>query len=127
MTTGQRSTPERVIFAAAAAILLAIAGSIVWLWLQDRDPAIVTVEQVGVARAEGSQTYVTGSVHNDGDETAEAVQVTAELTVDGEVAAEGEQSIDFLSGGETQEIVFIFEAVESEGEIEMRVASYTIP
>ncbi len=123
----RRITPERVIFAAAAGILLAIAGSILWLWLQDREPAIVTIERVGAARLVGSQMYVTGAVHNDGDETAEALQVVADLTVDGEVVAEGEQFIDFLSGGETQEIVFVFEATAPDGEIGMRVASYSIP
>jgi len=59
--------------------------------------------------------------------TAEAVQVVSELSVGGEVVADGEQIVDFLSGGETQEIVFVFNTVAPDAEIFVRVASYTVP
>ncbi|MBA3399715.1 MAG: TIGR02588 family protein, partial [Acidimicrobiia bacterium] len=59
--------------------------------------------------------------------TAEAVQVIGELTIDGEVVAAGEQFIDFLSGGETEEIVFIFDRAAPEAETSLRVASYKSP
>lgn len=67
---------------------------------------------------------ITAEVTNDGDETAEAVQVHAELNVDGEVVAEGEQIVDFLSGGETEEVVFVFSDVPAGADIELRVASF---
>lgn len=121
-------TPERVTFAVAVVILLGLAGGIGYLWIQPREPAIVTVEQVGPLRSSGTQRYVTGEVRNSGDETAEAVQVVAEVTVDGEVVAEGEQLVDFLSGGETEEVVFVFDDGGSPNvEPELRVASYTVP
>jgi uncharacterized protein (TIGR02588 family) len=53
--------------------------------------------------------------------------VVAELVVDGEVIADGEQLIDFLSGGEVEEIVFILDQTAQEGETNLRVASYTVP
>ncbi len=120
-------TPERVTFAAVAAVLLALAGAIAYLGLQERDPANVTVEQVGEVRLEGTQAYVTGEVRNSGDQTAEAVQVVAEVTVDGQVVSTGEQLIDFLSGGETELIVFIFDQPSLESDPKLRVAGYKVP
>jgi len=123
----QRQAPERVTFAVVAAILLTLAGAIGYLWVQPREPANVTVELADDVRRTGTQVYLTGEVRNSGDETAEAVQVVAELIVDGEVDANGEQVVDFLSGGETEEVVFIFEQVPPEAEPRARVASYTSP
>jgi uncharacterized protein (TIGR02588 family) len=99
----------------------------VYLWIQPRQPPSVTVAMVGDVRLVGSQRYLTGEVRNGGDETAEAVQVIGELTIDGEVVAAGEQFIDFLSGGETEEIVFIFDRAAPEAETSLRVASYKSP
>jgi uncharacterized protein (TIGR02588 family) len=123
----RRGVAERVVVAIAGGVLLALAGAIGWLWLQPRDPAQLNVSRPEVLRQVGGQRYVSAEVRNDGDETAEAVQVVAELSVDGEVVADGEQSVDFLSGGETQEIVFVFDTMAPDGEIRLRVASYTIP
>ncbi len=123
----QRETPERVTFVVVAAILLALAGTIGYLWAQPREPAIVTVRLADDVRRAGTQVYVSGEVHNSGDETAEAGQVIAELIVEGDVDASGEQIVDFLSGGETEELVFIFEQVSPGAEPRARVASYTTP
>ena len=125
--TRLRLTPERVTFTVAVAILLTLAGAITYLWIQPRQPPIVIVAVVGDVRLVGTQRYLTGEVRNAGDETAEAVQVIGELTIDGEVVAEGEQFIDFLSGGETEEIVFIFDRAAPEAETSLRVASYKSP
>jgi uncharacterized protein (TIGR02588 family) len=75
----------------------------------------------------GADSYITAEVTNDGDETAEAVQVQAELTVEGEVMAEAEQIVDFLSGGETEEVVFVLADAPSSAEIEVPVASFKVP
>ena len=121
------STAERVTFIVAVGILAILAGSIVWLWAQPRGPAIVTVAPSGDRRVTDSQTYVTARVRNSGDDTAEAVQVRAELTVDGEVVAEGEQTIDFLSGGESEQVVFVFDVTEPDALVDLRVGGYTVP
>jgi len=122
-----RLAPELVIFAAAVAVLLALAGAIVVLWVQPQEAPSVTVEVVGDVRLVGSQTYMTGEVRNSGDETAEAVQVIGEMTLDGEVVAAGEQVVDFLSGGETESVVFIFDLTMPEADGRLRVASYKVP
>ncbi len=121
------SAAERVTFAVAVGILVVLAGSIVWLWAQPREPAIVTVAPSGDRRVTDSQTYVTARVSNTGDDTAEAVQVRAELTVDGEVVAEGEQTIDFLSGGESEQVVFVFDVTERDALVNLRVGGYSVP
>jgi uncharacterized protein (TIGR02588 family) len=118
---------ERVVVAVAGGVLLAVAGAIGWLWQQPRDPAQLHVGHPEVLRQVNGQRYVSAVVRNDGDETAEAVQVVAELRVDGEVVADGEQLVDFLSGGETQEIVFVFDTTAPDAELLLRVASYIVP
>ena len=45
----------------------------------------------------------------------------------GEEEQEGEQQIDFLSGGETAEGAFVFTLDPAAGELELRVASYKLP
>lgn len=123
----RRATPEGVTFAVAAALLLGLAGAIGVLWFQEREPVRLTVELIGEVRVVDGDSYLTAQVRNAGDETAQAVQVVAELVVDGEVIADGEQLIDFLSGGEVEEIVFILDQTAQEGETNLRVASYTVP
>jgi len=125
--TRRRLTPERMTFAVAVAVLLALGGAIVVLWVQPREAPNVTVEVVGDVRLVDGQSYVTGEVRNTGDETAEAVQVIGELTADGQVVAAGEQFIDFLSGGEAEEVVFIFDSAAPDAESRLRVASYKVP
>lgn len=123
----RRGVAERAVVGVAGGVLLAVAGAIGWLWLQPRDPAQLHVGRPEVLRQVGGQRYVSAEVRNDGDETAEAVQVVAELSVDGEMVADGEQVVDFLSGGETQEVVFVFDTMEADAEILLHVASYTVP
>ena len=114
-------------FAIATAIILVLAGSIGWLWAQPSDPAHVTVEMLGEPRVVDESSYYSAELTNHGDETAEAVQVRAELIADGEVVAEGEQIVDFLSGGKTEELVFVFTDVPTGAQIELRVASFKVP
>jgi uncharacterized protein (TIGR02588 family) len=123
----RRGAAERVVVAIAGGVLLAVAGTIGWLWLQPADPAQLNVGRPQVLRQVDGQRYVSAVVTNNGDETAEAVQVVAELNVDGEVVADGEQVVDFLSGGETQEVIFVFDTMAPDGEILLRVASYSVP
>ncbi len=123
-----RVSPEQVTSAVVAAILLGVAGAIVYLWVQPRQPATLTVELARDVRRTDTQTYITAHVSNSGDETAEAVQVVAELVFEGEVVASGEQVTDFLSGGETEEIVFIFDRASPPDAVpRARVASYMSP
>jgi uncharacterized protein (TIGR02588 family) len=129
MTTNRRTRTraEWVVFAVATAIILALAGAIGWLWAQPYEPATVTAQAVDARRVEGNQTYFSVEVTNHGDETAQAVEVRAALTVDDEVVAEGDQTLDFLSGGRKETVVFVFDDVPPEARIALRVASFKVP
>jgi len=122
-----RTNAEWVVFAIATAIIAVLAGAIGWLWAQPSDPAHMTVQMLGEPRVVDGQSYYTVELVNHGDETAEAVQVRAELLADGEVVAEGEQIVDFLSGGKTEELVFVFADVPTGAQIDVRVASFKVP
>jgi len=67
------------------------------------------------------------TVTNTGGETAESVQIIAELRVNGEVLESGDQQIDFLSSGETQEGAFIFSRNPTQGQLIVRSSSYKLP
>jgi uncharacterized protein (TIGR02588 family) len=116
-----------VVFGVAAGIVAALAIAIGWLWLQPYDPAHITVQQLGSSRVVATQTYISAEVTNEGDETAENVQVHAEMKVDDEVVSEAEQIIDFLSGDEAEEVVFVFADMPPNAEVELTVASFKVP
>jgi len=121
-----RSVAEWVTFAVSAAILLALMGTIAWLGIQPQDPARLTVQASNEPREAGGLQYVFADVTNEGDEPVKSLQILAEVTVDGqEVSAE--QSIDFLSGGAREEVVFVFDADVPVDAIKMRIGSYSIP
>jgi uncharacterized protein (TIGR02588 family) len=123
-----RSPAEWVAFGIASAVLLFIVGSVALVWVNDDGrPARLEVEQSGSARKDGEQFYVTAQVANTGDRTAEGVQVHAELERDGEVVEEGDQTIDFLAGGESEEVVFVFTEDPATGELTVRAASFVKP
>ena len=121
------STAERVTFTAAVGILVILAGSIFWLWAQPREPAIVTVAPSGDRRVTDSQTYVTARVRNSGDDTAQAVQVRAELTVDGEVVAEGEADDRLPLRRRVRASGFVFDVTEPDALVDLRVGGYVVP
>ncbi len=123
----ERTLAEWVTFGVAALILLAIIGGVIYDWIATPPtPPVLTVRQKDDVRRENGQFYVHFEVENSGGETAEAVQVISTLRV-GEEEQEGEQQIDFLSGGETAEGAFVFTLDPAAGELELRVASYKLP
>lgn len=124
---GDRSPAEWVTFAIASAILLGVVGLVLFDWLGTSDiPPQLSVTQ-GNIRTAGEQFYVPFTVENTGGETAQSVQIIAELMVNGETVEDGEQQIEFLSGGETEDGEFIFTEDPASGELTLRVASYTAP
>ena len=123
-----RSPAERVTFGIASLILATIVGLIGYTWLdkQQRQPPTLSVNQGEIREADG-QFYVSFEVVNTGGETAESVQVLAELQGAGRVQESGEQQIDFLSGGEKEEGAFVFKQNPRQGQLTIRVASYKLP
>lgn len=121
----RRSTAEWVSFAVACAVLGLVIGAIASLRIGgEPQPPAFTVRSVP-ARQEAGRFHVQARVENHGDETAENVQVVAELTTPGEAPVEAEQVIDFLSGGDQEEVEFVFAEDPASGELDIEVRSFT--
>ena len=90
-------------------LLAGVIGAASFLWASEkpRQPPILDITQSDTRLAAG-EYYVPFTVTNVGGETAESVQVVAELRIDGEVVDSGEQILEFLSSQETAEGAFIF-------------------
>ena len=125
----QKRTPaEWATFAIACSILFTLTGLVLYNWLtKKQEPPIISVTRNAPIRETQGQFYVPFTVTNTGGETAESVQIIVELRVNGEVLESGEQQIDFLSSGETQEGAFIFSRNPSQGQLIVRSSSYKLP
>jgi uncharacterized protein (TIGR02588 family) len=123
-----RSPAEWTTFSIALIILATIVGLVIYEWLtQKHRPPVLSVTSSSEVRQVPGQFYVPFEIKNSGGETAESVQVIAELRINGEVEESGEQQIDFLASGETEEGAFVFSRDPRQGELSMRVASYKLP
>jgi uncharacterized protein (TIGR02588 family) len=124
----KRTFAEWVTFAIACSILSTVTGLVIYNWAtKKQEPPVISVTRNEPIRASQGQFYVPFKVTNTGGETAQSVQVVAELRVNGEVLESGDQQIDFLSSGETKEGAFIFSRNPSQGELIVRSSSYQLP
>jgi uncharacterized protein (TIGR02588 family) len=124
----KRSLAEWVTFSAATLILTVIVGLVIYTWVNDKhEPPILSVTNKQKIREVNGQFYVPFEIINTGGETAESVQIMAELKINNEVIETGEQQIDFLSTSEKEEGAFIFKSDPRKGQLSLRVASYKSP
>lgn len=121
-----RTTAEWVSFAVACLVLLVVVGLIVVQMAGPQDPPAPVAFRAGSVRASAGSFYVPVKVVNQGDGTAADVQVTAALTIDGELT-EGDQTIAFLAGDEVEQLAFVFGDDPTSGELMIRVSGFTIP
>lgn len=95
-----RTAAEWTMFAVTLAVILAVAGAVVWSWLSGASsPPRFTISP---GQSPAGSTHVPVQITNTGTETA--INVT--------VAAEGgdqprTQTVDYLHGGETVQVVFV--------------------
>ncbi len=123
-----RTRAEWIVFGVSAAIVALVLAVIGVAWLTGpTGPPRLVAERSGPVVREGDVWRVPFTVRNDGGEAADGVQVVAELVVDGRVEGEGEQTIDFLSSGETEEGEFLMGADPATGTLTIEVASYAAP
>lgn len=123
-----RSPAEWTTFSISLLIVAVIVGLVIYKWLtQKHQPPIISINPSSEIREAPGQFYVSFEIENTGGETAESVQVIAELRIDGEVEESGEQQIDFLASGETEKGAFVFSRDPRKGELSVRVASYKLP
>lgn len=121
-----RSLAEWVTLIASVAILAGMFAIVTYLsFAGDNDPIMIrTKAQLGQMRVSDETYYVPISVFNDGDTTAGAVQIQAELKI-GEDVETSEFSIMALAGNDTESGVIAFSRDPRDGELTVRVASYT--
>jgi uncharacterized protein (TIGR02588 family) len=124
----ERSPAEWITFSISLIVLLSIVVLVLYSWFKvgERPPAFV-LERSGEVREVQGKFYVPFTLTNSGGETADTVQVIAELRINGEVKETGEQQFDFLAGGEAEEGEFVFSHNPQDGELVLRVASYQKP
>jgi uncharacterized protein (TIGR02588 family) len=121
-----RSGPEWIILGVSASILAAVVLVLVVLAFRTDDPASPAADPPGPSRQVGEQFFVPVDIVNNGDVGAAEVQVLAELTIDG-VTSSGDQVVDFLGGGERQQLIFIFDDDPADGELEISVTGFAEP
>ena len=124
----RRISAEQVTFTIACLILGTIISLVLLTWATEKDiPPVLSVQtQLGEVREAAGQFYVPYQVTNTGGKTAESVQVTGELEING-VTESGDQTIEFLSKDEVEEGAFVFSRDPRQGELSIRVASYKLP
>ena len=123
-----RLAAERITFAVASLTVVVLMALIVFLWItQDSQPPILSVTIADRICQEQGKYYVPFHITNAGGGTAESVQVIGELRINGKVAEQGEQQIDFLSSGEQEEGAFVFSRNPGQAQLVIRVASYKLP
>ncbi|MBE9205905.1 TIGR02588 family protein [Nostoc sp. LEGE 06077] len=124
----ERSLAEWITFGIASSILAVIISLVGYMWLNEKNqPPILAVNQKQVIREIDGKFYVPFEIVNTGSETAESVQIIAELKIADQLIETGEQQIDFLSDGEKEEGAFIFSQNPVQGKLTVRVASYKLP
>ncbi|MBW3537843.1 MAG: TIGR02588 family protein [Actinobacteria bacterium] len=117
----KRNRAEWITFIASSAVVAAVVVVIVFIWANGSAPAVLTATIEGPPTQRDGQFVVSVKVENQGDVSTADVQVVA--TLGGE--PHGEQLVDFLSGGESVELAFVFP--EDPAGLEVRVVSYRDP
>jgi uncharacterized protein (TIGR02588 family) len=123
---GQRSAAEWTAFAAASVVLAIVVGLVAADLVGTREGVQLTVQVTGSSSAEAGGVHVPVRVANTGDEAAADVLVRAELTIDG-TTTDGELLVDFLSGGASEDLVFVLPAHPDDGDLTVRVVGYRRP
>lgn len=121
-----RTGAEWLTFTVSALILLAVVAMVVVQIPKENDPPLPVARITSYGEERGSSYVVAVEVTNLGDATAENIQVTVSLETD-QGPQEGDQTVDFLAGGESHELEFLFEEDPSAGKLDVRVSGYGIP
>ena len=124
----RRTLAERVSFSISLFIVGIIVALVCYTWVTgDNNPPILSITTESKIRESDRQYYVPFTVANYGGETAESVEIVAELSLPGKIIETGRQQINFLSRQEKSFGEFIFTQDPHQGELNIRVASYKLP
>ncbi|WP_036480296.1 TIGR02588 family protein [Myxosarcina sp. GI1] len=124
----RRSTAEKISFSICLFILSVIFALLIYSWISgENGPPILEVTVGKQIRQANQQYYVPFEVINQGGETAESIEVIAELIDPTNNTETGTQQIDYLSSKEVEQGAFIFRGNPQQGRLNVRVASYKLP
>ncbi len=121
------STGELVLGVVGGLVMLVLLGFLAYqgLVVHEGDPRL-GVEVVAVEEA--SPGFVAQlRVRYDGGTTAQAVHIVGTVTTVGRPAEEATATIDYVSPGSTTEVALVFRADPGTGNLDVRVAGYTLP
>jgi uncharacterized protein (TIGR02588 family) len=124
-----RSIAEWVSVGISLAIVLALAGLVVYQYLVGgtRPPLVVVTPQLDAIRREADAYYLPVEVVNRGDKTAEDVRVLLSLSSDQGARQSAELGVDFLAGGETARWTVVFREDPSRGRLTVDMLSFLEP
>lgn len=121
-----RTRPEWLTLGVASAVLGCVLTALVVLSIRVDRPATPTVTIAPGIHERDGRFFVQVEVHNDGDRAAADVQVLAEL-VGPEGTVSSEQVIDFLGGGETATLTFVFSKDPASALLTVEIGSFSDP
>ena len=124
----ERTTAEWVSLFISVAIVLALVGGLVYQIFAGghRPPTIEIKPLMEEVRQEGDSYYLSLDITNNGDRTAENVEVMLSLDTGGGDPETMQFQVQFLDGGETENQTVIFRNNPAEGEL-THTASFHVP
>jgi len=122
----KRNPLEWIVLGASVLAIVALVGVLVLEGLAGGGPANPTVELRPDEGYQGGIGWIIpATVHNVGDESAEAVVIEAEATIEGEPEI-SELEVPFSPAGSTVDVAFAFSA-RPEADVTVRLISFRVP
>ncbi len=124
----ERTTAEWVSLVVSVAIVLALVGGLVYqIFVRgNRPPTIEVKPLMEEVRQEGGSYYLPLDITNNGDRTAEDIEVMLSLDTGHGDPETMQFQVQFLDGGETENQTVIFQNNPAEGEL-THTASFHVP
>jgi uncharacterized protein (TIGR02588 family) len=122
----KRNPVEWTVLGASVVAIIALVGVLVFEGLVSDGPANPTVDLRPDEGYQGGIGWIIpASVRNLGDESAEAVVIEAEATIEGEPEI-SEIEVPFVPAGSTVDVAFAF-SVRPEADVTIRLVSFRVP
>ena len=125
-TPAPRTRAEWLTLGLTSALVGCVLTALVVLSIRVDKPATPMVSVATEVQERSGRFFVQVEVHNDGDRAAADVQVLAKfIGPDGTV--DSEQVIDFLGGGETATLTFVFSEDPRSAQLTVEIGSFSHP
>ncbi len=123
----KRTGAEWITLAISVLIVLGLAGLVVYQEVvRGTEPPVIEVQpKMEEIRQEGDAYYMPIDIANNGELTAEDVEVQMSLEIEGEEPETIAFAVKFLSGGETEQQTIVFQNNPAEGKLTHLIAFST--